>query len=339
MAVTIVGAGAIGGVTGASLARAGHDVLLVDQAADHVAAMNEGGLEIATPAGAWRVPVRAVTPDALPPALDTVLLAVKAQHTEAALDRIAPRLVARGVVVSLQNGLNETAIAARVGPGRTIGCLVNWAADWIAPGRIQHGGTGTFAVGELDGERSARVKELAELLAAVTPTQVSANILGLKWSKHVYSALLVATALVDAHVYEVVERSPEIQRMLVALVAEGMAVAEAEGIELEAFDEFDPAWYRAGRAGDAGAVARAMAAITTFYRGHTKTKTGIWRDLAVRKRKTEVEAHVGATLARAERHGVPMPLSRRLLALIGELETGRRVMAWENLDELVALGP
>ena len=53
----------------------------------------------------------------------------------------------------------------------------------------------------------------------------------------------------------------------------------------------------------AGAVARAMAAITKFYRGHTKTKTGIWRDLAVRKRKTEVEAHVGATLARAERHG------------------------------------
>jgi ketopantoate reductase len=52
-----------------------------------------------------------------------------------------------------------------------------------------------------------------------------------------------------------------------------------------------------------------------------------------------VEAHVGATLARAERHGVRMPLSRRLLALIGELETGRRVMAWENLDELVALGP
>jgi 2-polyprenyl-6-methoxyphenol hydroxylase-like FAD-dependent oxidoreductase len=66
MAVTIVGAGAIGGVTGASLTRAGHDVLLVDQAADHVAAMNERGLEIATPAGAWSVPVRAVTPDALP---------------------------------------------------------------------------------------------------------------------------------------------------------------------------------------------------------------------------------------------------------------------------------
>ena len=338
MAVTIVGAGAIGGVTGASLTRAGHDVLLVDQAADHVAAMNVNGLSIATPDGVWTAPVRAVIPDGLPATLDLVLLAVKAQHTGAALDRIAPRLHAHGTVASLQNGLNEAAIAARVGQARTVGCLVNWAADWIAPGRIQHGGSGTFAVGELDGELSPRVKGLADLLGAVTPAQVTSNIWGLKWGKHVYSALLVATALVDAHVWEVVERSPEVQRMLVALVAEGMAVADVEGIHLEAFDEFDPAWYRRGRAGDAEAVGRAMTAISTFYRGHTKTKTGIWRDLVVRKRKTEVEAHLGATLERAARHGLALPLTRRLLELIGEIEAGRRPMAWTNLDELVRVG-
>jgi 2-dehydropantoate 2-reductase len=339
MAVTIVGAGAIGGVTGASLTRAGHDVLLVDQAADHVSAMNERGLEIATPAGAWSVPVRAVTPDALPSTLDLVLLAVKAQHTETALDRIAPRLAPNGAVVSLQNGLGEAVIAARVGPHRTVGCLVNWAADWIAPGRIQHGGPGTFAVGELDGELSARVKELADLLGAVTPTQVSANILGLKWSKHVYSALLVATALVDAHVYEVVERSPEIQRMLVALVAEGMAVAEAEGVRLEAFDEFDPAWYGAGSTGDAGAVARAMAAITKFYRGHTKTKTGIWRDLAVRKRKTEVEAQLGPISVTAKKLGLSAPLTRRTADLIHDIEDGRKPLSWDTLVELAEMLP
>jgi 2-dehydropantoate 2-reductase len=338
MAVTIVGAGAIGGVTGASLARAGHDVLLVDQAADHVAAMNAGGLVVATPEGDWTASVRAVTPDAMPAALDLVLLAVKAQHTAVALDAIAPRLTTRGVVVSLQNGLNESVIAARIGEGRTVGCLVNWAADWIAPGRIQHGGTGTFAVGELSGDLTPRVKELAELLAAVTPTQVTGNIWGLKWAKHVYAALLVATALVDAHVYEVVERSPAVQRTLALLVAEGMAVAEAEGVRLEAFDEFDPAWYRAASAGDGAAVDQAMRAIVRFYRGHTKTKTGIWRDLAVRKRKTEVEAHLGATLERAARHGIGMPLTRRLLAMIGELETGRRRMAWANLDELGGVG-
>jgi 2-dehydropantoate 2-reductase len=82
-----------------------------------------------------------------------------------------------------------------------------------------------------------------------------------------------------------------------------------------------------------------MAAISRFYRSHTKTKTGIWRDLAVRKRKTEVEAHLGATLERARRHGLRAPLTERLLALIGEIEAGRRPMAWANLDELVRLSP
>jgi len=340
MTITVYGAGAIGGVTGAALARAGHDVLLVDKAADHVAAVNAGGLAVdGAPGGGFTARVAAVTPDALGRGLRLVLLAVKAQHTPDALATLAPRLAPDGAIVSLQNGLNEELIAARVGAARTVGCLVNWAADWIAPGRIQHGGHGAFAVGELDGAPSVRVKELAGLLGAVTETRVTDNIWGCKWAKHVYGALLVATALVDAHVYDVVERSPAIQRMLVALVAEGMAVAEGSGVRLEPFDEFDPAWYRAGARGDEAAVHRAMAAIARHYRAHTKTKTGIWRDLAVRKRPTEVHAHLGATLARADRLGLPMRLTRGLDTLIAELEAGRRAMGWENLEELVALCP
>jgi 2-dehydropantoate 2-reductase len=339
MPIIVYGAGAIGGVTGAALARAGHDVLLVDAAADHVAAMNASGLTIEAPEGGFAVPVRAVTPDRVPAGLALVLLAVKAHHTADALDVLAPRLAPDGTIVSLQNGLNEELIADRVGPARTVGCLVNWAADWVAPGRILHGGSGAFVVGELDGSPSPRAKELAGLLSAVTETRVTDNIWGYKWAKHVYGALLVATAVVDAHVYEVVERSPAVQGMLVALVAEGMTVAERLGIRLETFDEFDPAEYRRAAAGDDAAAAGCMTAIARHYRAHTKTKTGIWRDLAVRRRKTEVHAHLGATLAKAERLGLALPLTRRLLELIDDLEAGRRPMAWANLDALVALSP
>ena len=341
MTVTVYGAGAIGGITGAALSRAGHDVLLVDLDADHVAAMRADGLTIETAAGPWSVPVRAVTPDALQGDLALVLLAVKAHHTEPALDTLAPRLAAAGTIVSLQNGLNEERIAARVGAARTVGCLVNWAADWVAPGRIRHGGDGAFVVGELDGTASPRVRDLAALLGAVTPTRTTDNIGGYKWAKHVYGALLVATALVDAHVYDVVERSPAVGQTLVALVGEGMTVARAAGVRLEAFDEFDPAAYRAALAGDAAAAARCMTTIATHYRGHTKTKTGIWRDLAVRKRKTEVGAHLGATIEKAQALGVAVPLTRRLAELIGDLEAGRRSMGWANLDELgrAASGP
>ena len=335
MTITIYGAGAIGGITGARLAQAGHDVLLVDKADDHVAAMNARGLTIDSREGSVTIPVRAITPAALGHDLDLVLLAVKSQDTPAALEILAPRLATDGTIVSLQNGLNEEMIAAAVGERRTVGCLVNWAADWQAPGRILHGGAGALVLGELDGRPSERVQRLAKMLDVVSPTRISDNILGYTWAKHVYGALLVATALVDAHVYEVVERSPAIQQMLVRLVVENMDVAERAGIRLVAFDEYDPADYRAAARGDATARQRAMTSIAVHYRAATKTKTGIWRDLAVRKRKTEVGALLGATVAKARSYGVAMPLTARLIAMIEELETGRRQMAWANLDELV----
>ena len=335
MTITVFGAGAIGGITGAALARAGHDVLLVDKAEDHVAAVNAGGLTVERRDGAYTVAVRAITPDKLGPGLPLVLLAVKSQDTPAALQVLVPRLADQGAIVSMQNGLNEELIAAAVGERRTVGCLVNWAADWTAPGRILHGGEGALVLGELDGRPSARVDALVKLLEVVAPTRASDNILGYTWAKHVYGALLVATAVVDAHVYEVVERSPEVQRMLIALVMESMAVAEAAGIRLEPFDEYDPADYRGGARGDVAARERAMAVIATHYRAHTKTKTGIWRDLAVRRRKTEVGALLGATVTKAKRLGLAMPLTERLIDMIGDLEAGRRVMTWDNVDELV----
>jgi 2-dehydropantoate 2-reductase len=118
-----------------------------------------------------------------------------------------------------------------------------------------------------------------------------------------------------------------------------MAVADKAGVRIEPFDEFDPAWYRAALAGDTGARERAMTAIATHYRAHTKTKTGIWRDLAVRKRKTEVDGQTGVTAAKARARGVPAPLTERLIELINDLETGRRSMAWSNLDEMVKVAP
>ena len=77
-----------------------------------------------------------------------------------------------------------------------------------------------------------------------------------------------------------------------------------------------------------------MAIIAQHYRQHTKTKTGIWRDLAVRRRKTEVGALLGATVAKARTLGLTMTLTERLIAMIADLEAGRRVMSWDNVEEL-----
>src|SRR3982750_1185966 len=149
--ILIWGAGAIGGTLGATWARAGVPVLLVDLVAEHVQACRTTGLEISGPVEAFKVRVPAVEPHELRGLSRRIVLAVKAPATEAALEQLAPHLAPDGVVLSAQNGLNEIAISQKLGAERTMGCFVNFGSDWHGPGRILFGNRSAVVVGEIDG--------------------------------------------------------------------------------------------------------------------------------------------------------------------------------------------
>ena len=104
----------------AYLARAGHDVTVVDTVAEHVTAIDRSGLRITGPIAELAVRLPAFTPETLPGEWDTIILATKAQHTEAAARSLLPHLSATGCVISAQNGLNELTIAEIVGAERTV---------------------------------------------------------------------------------------------------------------------------------------------------------------------------------------------------------------------------
>jgi len=109
-------------------------------------------------------------------------------------------------------------------------------------------------------------------------------------------------------------------------------IATAAGIRLEAFNGFDPAAFRPG--GSDAAAAASLDELVAFNRRSAKTHSGIWRDLAVRKRKTEVDAQLGPIVATAKAHGQEAPICARLIALIHDIEEGRRPLAWSTLDAL-----
>lgn len=330
--VVIWGAGAIGGVLGAWLARSGQDVLLVDRDREHVRAIQSDGLTITGTRGTFQVRVPAALPEEVEGPLELVLLAVKCHHTGQAIEQIETRLARGGAVVSMQNGLNEELIAARIGAGRTVGCFVHFSADWQAPGRVEHGGEHPIYVGELDGRDSDRVRSVAGLLGHFGETVVTANIWGYLWSKLCYASLLFATALVDAPIYEVVRR-PGVGPALYALVQEAMSVPDRLGVRLEDLHGFVPGQYREDD------WTGAVEAVARFYEGQIKVKTGIWRDLAVRRRPTEVDCQVGVLVEKGAALGLEMPLNRRLVELIHDLEAGRRAMGWDTIEQLAALSP
>ena len=148
--IVIWGAGAIGGTMGAHWARAGHDVLLVDTVAEHVEACRTTGLTIFGPVTEFTQVIPAATPAELRGTYSRIVLAVKAQATRDALPMLTPHLAPDGYILSAQNGLNEIEIAEAVGAHRTMGCFVNFGADWHGPGRILYGNRGALVIGELD---------------------------------------------------------------------------------------------------------------------------------------------------------------------------------------------
>ncbi|MYW57995.1 MULTISPECIES: 2-dehydropantoate 2-reductase [unclassified Streptomyces] len=327
---TVVGGGAIGGTLAFSLARAGHRVRLVDTDAAHVAAVREHGLTVARGEQRESVHVEAVTPDACDATLGRVLLAVKAQATGAALDWIEPRLAPDGWVVSLQNGFNEELIARRIGAGRTVAAFVNIFADVTEPGVIMDGGAGALVIGECHGAPvSDRVDSLVADLQSWGPALASDNVEGYLWAKAGFGAMLAATALADAPMAELIDRHPA---TMDAVAAEVFAVADELGVTLEAFDAFEPHAFRRDAAGETRRAATAR--LTAWLRTQAKDRSGIWRDLAVRRRPVEVTTHYAEVFAEAGRHGVATPVLRAVIAQLRELEPDPGLMTEARLDAL-----
>jgi 2-dehydropantoate 2-reductase len=335
MRIAVIGAGAIGGTTGAYLAAAGHDVLLVERVGEHVAAINERGLRISGVRGDRTFPMRACLPGALTGPLGFVILAVKAQHTEEAVAPVVPLLAEDGFVVSMQNGLNEEIIARYVGEKRTVGCFVQFGADYQEPGHIQLGNDHPIYVGELDGRDTPRVRLVADTLSAVMPTHVTDHIWDWLWTKMCYGSLYFAGALLDVPLHEALRRQ-EYRPHLGAVVTEAVRVAHSLGrTRLEQIGDFRPSAFADGYAEDANAVFDRLAR----WEGKSlKVFTGIQRDIMVRRRKTEVDHQPGAVVEHADRLGVPVPYHRAVVRMIHEIENGVRLLGWENLDELAVAG-
>jgi 2-dehydropantoate 2-reductase len=242
-------------------------------------------------------------------------------------------------VVSAQNGLNELAIAAAVGEARTVGAFVNFGADYLEPGAILYGGRGTVMVGEAFGGPSQRVSPRVLAIrdawrdfddrAAATP-----NIWGYLWAKEAYGAMLFATALTNESIADGLARR-EYRALYIALAREILAVTLARGVHPEAFDGFDPAAYLPDA--PAGAAEQSLDQLVAHNRKSAKTHSGIWRDLAVRKRPTEVDAQLGIVAALGAEAGVPTPLTSVVVQLIHEIERGERAQSMEALDALAGV--
>lgn len=201
--VVMVGAGAVGGYVGGHLARNGHDVTLIDLWHANVEAIRANGVQLSgmTRDEDCTIPVSAlhiheVSGMSRHRPIDIAIISLKSYDTAWATTLIEPHLAPDGYVLSLQNCINEEAIAGIVGWGKVLGCIASRiSVELYEPGRIRRqaprsaAGHTVFRVGEVHGRATERVQELALMLSAVDTTKVTTNLWGERWSKLCHNAM------------------------------------------------------------------------------------------------------------------------------------------------------
>ncbi|WP_295981294.1 ketopantoate reductase family protein [uncultured Variovorax sp.] len=299
MKIAVMGAGAVGCYYGAMLARAGHEVVLIGRPA-HVEAVSARGLRLETSAFDEHVRVAANTGASAVQGADLVLFCVKSTDTESAAQQIRPHLAPGALVLTLQNGVdNDRRVRAVLPPSNEVAAAVVYVATEMAgPGHVKHHGRGELVIAP-----SGRSEEVArQFEAAGVPTQISANVRGSLWAKLILNCAYNALSAVTQLPYGVLVNGIGVADVIRDVVAECLAVAKAEGVEV---------------VGDTDAAVRAIA--QTMPSQYSSTA----QDLA-RGKPTEIDHLNGLIVRRGEALGVPTPANRVLFATVKLLEGKQR---------------
>ena len=333
--IAIVGAGALGGYVGGTLAHHGHNVTLIDPWPEHVETVRRHGLELdgVTPEERFTAKpkilhITEVQGLARTP-VDIAMVAVKSYDTLWATALIAPYLSERGFVVSLQNCMNEETIAGVVGWGRTVGAVASLiSVDLYEPGRIRRtiakGGDKytIFRIGEPHGRITPRIEELVQWFRAIDSAKTTTNLWGERWSKLVQNAMgngvTAATGLTSGDCL----RDPKIRRFQIALAAEAIRVGQALGYALEKVRGIMPEDYVRAAEGDEDALRELEAVLVPAQFSNPRgdiQRPSMAQDI-LKGRRTEIDAMNGYIARKGAQVGVRAPSHARLAEIVTRIE-------------------
>lgn len=296
------GAGAMGGALGAKLSKGGNDVTLVDVSREGVETIHKRGLTVEDQAGRLEtIAIRASTDPGSVRDADLAMVVVKCYHTKAAVESIVPHLHANATVLSLQNGWgNAPLIAAIVGQERTMVGVTYHSATLVKPGHVRHAGKGMTFIGELGGDISRRLDQVAGCFrAAGFEVTTTGAVIEEVWSKLSLNACTLPTsALLRFAAGQLVEHD-EMLALMRALLEEVVAVARAQSIALDETER----WVAI-----TGLLARAHGA-----------KSSMLQDIEHRRR-TEIDVINGAIVAAGRQCNIPTPHNETMVWLVKSLE-------------------
>jgi 2-dehydropantoate 2-reductase len=328
--IAVVGASAIGGITAAYMVKAGFDVHLVCKHAQTAILAGTKGLHIVGVKGEAYIPVPSVAQvDELNGLFDICLIATKAYDMPDCARILLSHLKSDAIVVSLQNGICTDALAAVVGPDRTVGCVIGWGASMLGPAELEMTSTGEFLIGAVGNVKRESLSTLQEALAAVTETKIIPEIYRELYSKLIVNSCITSLgAICGLKLGDMMKRN-QARKIFLAIISEAMAVAHTMKLSVPPFGgKLDYEKLMAGNS-----------ILDKFRRHLTIRVVGLkYKNLKSsslqsleRGRPTEIDYFNGYISQKGKTLGVLCPVNERLTQMVKEIEAGKRKIDEKNL--------
>jgi len=301
--IYVLGAGAVGCYFGGMLARAQHDVTFIARP-KRAEALNESGLEMDCKAFHEVVKVKASSDLSILKDADLVLLSVKSLDTERTLTEIKSILPSKAVILSLQNGVANIEIAAKVVHNPIYAAVVYVAAGMIGQRTMKHHGRGELLVGSLSAPSSSdeeNLKDLCKLFEGVgVPCTLASQIKRDMWLKFLVNCSFNAVSGIGQISYGEMVKSPGIVKLIEEITKEFLAIAALENVAIT--------------------MPEALAANNSIATTMVTQVSSTAQDLAKGK-VTEIDFLNGYIVQLGKRYGVATPYNESVYALVKMMES------------------
>ena len=330
--ICVIGAGAIGGITAAYMAKAGLDVTLVTKHQEIADIANGKGLHITGVRGDERISIPSVaTIDELKGLYSICMIATKAYDMPECARRMLPLLSEDALVVSMQNGICTDALSEAVGEKRTVGCVIGFGGTMNSADERVMTSHGEFVIGLADKSRPAMLERLREALSTVAPVRVSEDIYAELYSKLIVNACITALgAVCGLYLGEMMARK-DARRIFLGVIDEGVRVADAMGLKIPPYGgKLD--YHQLMRGSGSLDRLRRHLMIRIVGLKYSKLKSSSLQSLE-RGRPTEIQYFNGYIVRKGAECGVSCPVNARLTQMVEEIERGSRKITTDNLAD------
>jgi 2-dehydropantoate 2-reductase len=331
--IAVIGAGAIGGITAAYMAKAGLDVELACKHSETADAANGEGLLIRGVRGERRMRVKTVKDiEELCGKKDIVMIAVKAYDMPDAARRALPCIKPDTLVVSMQNGICTDALAEIVGKERTAGCVIGWGATMLDRTTLDMTSEGEFVIGGIHPGMNEKLEGLKRILETAMPTRVSPDIVSELYSKMVVNSCITSLGVISGLRLGDMLKRRKARELFLGIVSEAVAVAQAMNMEIPPYGgKLD--YYALARNKNWLDRAKGHIIIRIVGFKYRRLKSSSLQSLQ-RGKPTEIDYFNGYIAKKGAEHGVKTPVNDAVVKMVKEIEAGKRKSDPKNFLEL-----